>query len=106
MQHGGGGLGPVVEVGPQTLGNGEHKLADRDVGEDVVHQVGRRFGHALGVTGGAGASALAGKGHEEVVAATRAPGPSEPVGQDATAQVTSELYSVNMRLDQEAERAA
>ena len=27
--------GPVVEVGSQTLGEGEHKLSHRDVGEDV-----------------------------------------------------------------------
>ena len=48
VQHGGGGLGPVVEVGPQTLGNGEDELADRDVGEDVVHHVGGGLGHVAG----------------------------------------------------------
>ena len=58
MEDGAGGPGPVVEVWPQTLGNGEHELAHRYVGNDVVHQVGRRLGHALGPTRGTGASAL------------------------------------------------
>jgi hypothetical protein len=43
------GSGPVVKVGPKTLGNGQNPLAHRDVGNDVVHQVSRRLGHALGV---------------------------------------------------------
>jgi len=37
--------------------------AHRDVGEDVLDHVGRRLGHALGVTGGAGSLALAGEGY-------------------------------------------
>jgi len=43
------GPGPVVKVRPQTLGNGEHELAHRDVGKDVIHQVSRGLGHALGM---------------------------------------------------------
>ena len=61
MQHGAGGSGPVMEEGPKTFGHGEDPLAHRHVGEDVVHQVGGGLGHALGVTGGAGSPALAGK---------------------------------------------
>jgi len=40
VEDGAGRVGPVVEVGPQTFGNGEDELADWDVGEDVVHHVG------------------------------------------------------------------
>lgn len=64
-----GGPGPVVEEGFQAFGNGEHELADRHVREDVVHQMGRRARHALGVAGGAGAAALAGERDQEVMAA-------------------------------------
>jgi hypothetical protein len=49
MQDGAGGPGPVVEEGSEAFGHGEHELADRDVGEDVVRQVGRGLGHAFGV---------------------------------------------------------
>jgi len=48
VQHGGGGLGPVVEVGPQALGNREHELADRHVGEHRVHQGSSGLGHVAG----------------------------------------------------------
>ncbi len=48
MQHGTGGPGPEVEVGSQTLGEGEHKLSHRDVGEDVVHHMGGGLGHGAG----------------------------------------------------------
>jgi hypothetical protein len=58
LEDGAGGPGPVVEEGPQSFGDGEDELAHRDVGEDVVHQVGRGVGHALGVARGAGAPAL------------------------------------------------
>ncbi len=42
------GQGPVVEEGPQAFGDGEDELAHRDVGEDVVHQVGGGLSHAAG----------------------------------------------------------
>ena len=62
-----------MEEGPETFRHGKDPLAHGYVGEDVVHQVvnqvGCRLGHALGVTGRAGSSTLAGKGHQEVVAA-------------------------------------
>ena len=48
VEDGCGGLGPVVEERPQPLGNGEHELADRDVGEDVVHHMGGGLGHVAG----------------------------------------------------------
>jgi hypothetical protein len=69
MKDGAGGPRSVVEEGPEAFWHGEHELAHRPMGKDVIHQVSGRLGHALGVTGRAGAPALAGKGHQEVVAA-------------------------------------
>ena len=91
VKAGAAGAGPVTEEGPETFGHGEDPLADGHVGKDVVHQVGCGLGHALGIAGGAGASAFAGKRHQEVVAAARAPGPGEAVGQDAALQVAPKL---------------
>jgi hypothetical protein len=48
VQHGTGGPGPVVEVGSQTLGEGEHKLSHRYVWEDMVHHMGGGLGHVAG----------------------------------------------------------
>ena len=48
VQHRGGGPGPVVEVGSQTLGEGEHKLSHRYVWEDMVHHMGGGLGHVAG----------------------------------------------------------
>jgi hypothetical protein len=61
VEDGAGGPGPVVEVGPEAFGHGEHELAHRHVGNDMVHQVGCGLGHALGPARGTGGSALAGK---------------------------------------------
>ena len=69
MEDSAGGPGPVVEERAEALGDREDPLAGRHVGEDMVHQVGGGFGHALGVAGGAGPSPLAGKSHQKVVAA-------------------------------------
>ena len=49
MKDGAGGSGSVMKVGAQALGDGQDPLAHRDVGKDVVHQMGRGLGHALGV---------------------------------------------------------
>jgi hypothetical protein len=68
VEDGRGGPGPVIEEGPEALGDGEHELAHGDVGEEVVHEVGGGLGHALSITGRAGTSSLAGKGHQEIVA--------------------------------------
>jgi hypothetical protein len=91
VEDGAGGPGPVVEEGSQAFGHGEDELADGYVGKDVVYQVGRGLGHALGVAGRTYPAALAGEGHQEVVAAACASGPSEPVGQDAALEVAPEL---------------
>jgi hypothetical protein len=49
VEDGAGGPGPMMEEGPETFGHGEDPLADGHVGNDVVHQVSRGLGHALGV---------------------------------------------------------
>ena len=91
MEDGAGRPGPVMKKGPEALGNGKDPLADGHVGKDVIHQVSRGLGHALRVTGRADASALAGERNEEVIAAARASGPSEAVGQDAAGEIAPEL---------------
>jgi len=91
MKDSAGGTRPVVEVWPQTLGNGEHELAHREVGNDVVYQVGGRLRHALSPTRGTGASGPARERHQELIATTRAASPGEPVGQEAALQIAPEL---------------
>jgi len=91
VKDGAGGPGSVMEEGAEAFGNGEDELAHRHVGNDVVHQVGGRLGHALGAAGGAGAPALAGERDEEVVPTGGASDPSEAVGQDAALQVAPEF---------------
>jgi hypothetical protein len=59
VENGAGGPGPVVEVRPQTLGNGEHDLTDGHVGEDVIDQMGGCLGHTLGSARGTAPPALA-----------------------------------------------
>jgi hypothetical protein len=61
VKDGAGGAGPVMKEGPEALGDGEHELAHRHVGKDVVHQVGCGLGHTLGPARGAGPPAFAGE---------------------------------------------
>lgn len=70
MKDGAGGTGTVVEEGPQPLGNGEDELAQGHVGEDMIHEVGCRLYHALGITRRAGTPALAAERDQKVVAAS------------------------------------
>jgi hypothetical protein len=91
VKDGAGGLGSVMKVGAQALGNGQNPLAHRDMGKDVVHQMSRRLGHALGITGRAGSPSLTGKRHQEVIAAGCAACSGEPMSQDSTPQVAPEL---------------
>ena len=48
VKDGAGGPGPMVEKRPKAFRHGEDELAHRHVGNDVVHQVGRRLGHVAG----------------------------------------------------------
>jgi len=59
VEDGAGGPGAVMKEGPEAFGHGKHNLADRYVGEDVVHQVGCGLGHALGPARGTAPPALA-----------------------------------------------
>ena len=79
MEDGAGGAGPVMKEGPEAFGHGEDELAHRYVGNDVVHQVGRRLGHALGPARGTGASGPArGIWDFEAIWASRGSGFSRP----------------------------
>ena len=49
VEGGGGGPGSVVKEEPQALGHRQDELADRDMGEDLVHHMGSRLGHAPGL---------------------------------------------------------
>jgi hypothetical protein len=97
MEDGRGGTGSVVEEGSQAFGHGEDELADGYVGNDVVYQVSRGLGHALGVTGRTYPAALAGERHQEVVVTRGAASPCETMGQDPTPQVASELFLYEIR---------
>jgi hypothetical protein len=59
VEDGAGRAGPVMKEGPEAFGHGKDELADGYMGEDVVHQVGRRLGHALGPARGTAPPALA-----------------------------------------------
>ena len=48
VEDGAGGPGSVMEEGPETFGHGEDELAHGYVGKNMVHQVRRGLGHALG----------------------------------------------------------
>ena len=73
-------LALVLEMIAQTLGQGEHPLAHRQTGQDMIHEVGGSLCHAPGVARGADAAALAGEGDEQIMAALVTAGAGESVG--------------------------
>jgi hypothetical protein len=85
------GFAVVLEVVAQPLGQGEHPLAHRQTGQDMLGEVGGGLRHPPGVARGADAAAFAGEGDEKVMAAFVTAGAGEPVGQDATLQVASQF---------------
>jgi hypothetical protein len=91
VQHGRDRLWLTFQVPAQPLGYRQHPLAHRQGREDPIDQVGGGLGHAPSVARGADAAPLAGEGHQEIVSARGAAGPSEAVGQDAAFQVTPKL---------------
>jgi len=91
VQDGRGGLRAVVKEGPEALGDREHELADRDVGEHMVHHMGGRLGHVAGSAGGTGTPAAARERDPKLVTTTGAPGPGKAVSQDAALEVAPEL---------------
>jgi hypothetical protein len=54
----------ALQVIAQTFGHREHPLAHRQMRDDVVGQMRRRFDHAPGGAGGAHAATLAGVGED------------------------------------------
>ena len=91
MQHGSDRSWLPFQIPAQPLGYGQHPLAHRQGWEDVIDPVGGGLGHAPGVARGADAAALAGEGHEEIVAALATACAGEAIGQDAALQVASEF---------------
>ncbi len=83
--------GVVAEQEAHAVGEGEHPLADGDVGQHVVDEVSGEVGHAAGPAGGAEASAFASEGDQVVVAAARAVHAREAEGQQAAFEVAREL---------------
>ncbi len=73
------GFAVVLEVVAQPLGQGQHPLAHRQAGQDMVGQMRGGLHHAPGVAGGADAAPFAGEGDEKVMAAVVAARPGEPV---------------------------
>ena len=95
LQHGRHQLGLRGQQQAQRDGQphdpNEHPLAHRYVGDDVVHQAGRRLRHATSAARGAKAAPLATEGDELVVAAVTAAKPQEAVGQDSALEEGVEL---------------
>jgi hypothetical protein len=71
----------------QLLWHGQHPLAHRQAGEDVVRQVCGRLHHAPRVARGAHATAFAEIGDEVVVPAIVTPSSGKAVGKDAAFQI-------------------
>jgi len=62
---------------PQPVRQTQHPLSHRHVGEHMIHQVRRAFGHAPAATTGTEPAAFAREGHEAIVAAPIAMKPCE-----------------------------
>ncbi len=90
-EHGAGEGGVVMEEGADPLGDGEHPLTDRQRRQDVVGKMNGDLNHPAGVAGGADTSALAREGYQALGGAVVAADAGEAVGQDAAAEVGSEV---------------
>ena len=84
-------LGIAPQEVAQALRDRHHPLAHRQRWEDLVSQMRGSFCHAPRVARWAHATALAGKGNQEIVPALPAAGAGEAVGQDAAPQVAAKL---------------
>lgn len=90
VQHGALQFG-VIEVVAQPFREREHPLPHRQGGKDVIDQMGGGFDHAPSGARRADASALAGVGDDEIVAAVGAAGTGKAVGEDAAVEVAAEF---------------
>ncbi len=75
----------------KRIGQREHPLSDRDLGQHPVDEMGRGVGHATTATGRTEAAALAREGDEAVVAAGVAVDPEKSVGEHTTLEVRADL---------------
>jgi hypothetical protein len=69
----------------------EDPLSDRHLGEDAVHEVRRRIGHAAAAARGTETAILARKSQQAVAAAGIAVEPKETTGEDATREIGAQL---------------
>lgn len=69
----------------------QDELADRDVGEDSIDEVGTGVGHSPTRAARADAAGLAAEGDEEIVAARIAVASKKAVGEDSAAEVGAEF---------------
>ncbi len=83
--------GVIGEQEADPVREGEHPLAHADRGQDAIGQVRGRLGHAPAAAGGTEAAALAGEGHQGVLATARAVNAGEAVGQHAAFEEAQEL---------------
>jgi hypothetical protein len=83
--------GVVGEAVAQREGQREHPLPHRDLGQDPVHQVRGRVGHAPPAARRAEAAALAGERDDPVESALVAVHADEALGEDAAAEESPEL---------------
>lgn len=81
----------TVKAVAQPLGQGHDPLAHRQARQDMIDQLGGSLGHPPGVARGADATAFAGEGDEEIVAAPIAPRSCKAIGQNAALQVGAQL---------------
>jgi len=84
-------LGVISDPLAQAGGRGKHPLADRDVRNDVVHQMRCRICHPSPSARRAYASGLAGERHDAVQPAGVASDPEEAPGEHATIEERSKL---------------
>jgi hypothetical protein len=76
---------------PQPVRQAQGPLLDRHVGEDIIDEMRRPFGHLASTAPGEEAATLAREGHETILSACGAPKEGEATGRPSTAQEVAEL---------------
>jgi len=82
---------------PQWDGKRDDPLAHRDLGNDMIDEVGRRFRHTAGPTSRAKPSPFTGKGHQLLMGALPAPQPQKSMREDPAFQKCLELVCDKLR---------
>ena len=91
LREGCDGRGSVGQKAPQPLRHGDHPLPHGPRRDDVIGEVRGRLGHVAAVAGRADAAALAGEGHDESLAAARAPGAGEAEAEEPAGEIAAKL---------------